>query len=421
MSGYQVIVGLERKTGDLGILFPAGGQLHPDFADLHDLYRKHPTKKDEQGLPLRPGGYLCEKARIRSLRLRGVASDALWLPLDHIKHLVDIETLRVGDQITEFDGEWLCRKYRPPMRTPRQGQPGMGRDRTKGFSNFKEIGSTGQLRDNLAGLPEGAVIHVSEKVHGTSGRTGKHLREIQLPEQSWMVRAAAWVWGWGLKAMGRSRDFTYHNWEKVSGTRRVVKDYESGDELETGFYSSDQFRRDAHDLINPRQGETWYYELVGWSGAAPIMATHSPAKITDKTLRKEVERAYGSSITYSYGQTPGTCEIYIYKITQMTPDGHEVTLDDASARARTAEAGLKFVPKIRTFIFDGNVDKLVAWCNEQADGPSLLDESHPREGLCFKVEHPEFRKVMKWKGFTFSVMEEIRYSDPDFVDAEEVE
>ena len=51
-AGYQVIVGLEAKEGDIGILFPEGGRLSHEMLMANNLYRKNPAT----GQPM--GGYL---------------------------------------------------------------------------------------------------------------------------------------------------------------------------------------------------------------------------------------------------------------------------------------------------------------------------------------------------------------------------
>jgi len=411
-GGYRVIVGIDTPDGALGILFPAGSQLHPEFCLRQTLFRKHPNTGKKLG------GYLCEKGRVRSIRLQGVESDGLWLPIDKIESLGDISVLKEGMLVNQIGTDWLCRKYVPNLRGSRKGSPGPRKaHKSSEYSNFREIGSTGQLRNYLSTLPAGAIITITEKLHGTSGRTGFHKRrrrreELKNPLTRLLAKGVEWLVS---KLPVEERDaeldkFYGTIWEKVTGTRRTVLTNIPKQDRKQGDY-----RRAIHDTLAPKKGETIYYEIVGYAGSTstPIMARHS---VADKELKKQ----YGEQITYTYGLALGQFEIYIYKITETNLEGDEIVLSPAQMKARAQAMGIKAVPHLETLVYDGQIEDMIDHLNGIADGPSTLDPSHPREGVCCWVQHPEMpSKVLKWKGFAFSLLEEIAYSDPNFSDIEE--
>lgn len=69
-SGYTVVVGKEVKDGDLGIFFPADGQLSQRMTIENNLYRKDPKTGKEN-----KGGYLENNRRVRTIKLRKIPSE----------------------------------------------------------------------------------------------------------------------------------------------------------------------------------------------------------------------------------------------------------------------------------------------------------------------------------------------------------
>ena len=85
--GQTVVVDMQTKSGDVGVYFPSGGRLTPEYATAMGMDK-----------------FLNNTLRIRPKRLRGVLSDGLWLPLkgELIKHCI-------GEEITS-----VCSKYYTP-------------------------------------------------------------------------------------------------------------------------------------------------------------------------------------------------------------------------------------------------------------------------------------------------------------------
>lgn len=170
-AGYSVIVGKDTATGELGILFPEGGCIAVAFCLANGLLRKHP----ETGAPL--GGYLDESGRVRALKLRGAVSEGLWLPLAGLDMTGFAELLSEVDEGDRVSGA-LCQKYITPATRRAMAKFGATSPQARAASALPRHYDTPQLRD-LALLPwalvpegEQLVVITTEKIHGTSGRTG---------------------------------------------------------------------------------------------------------------------------------------------------------------------------------------------------------------------------------------------------------
>lgn len=386
-AGMQILVSKDTVEGTLGIFFPYGGQISEEFAINNKLLRKDPITGEEWP------GYLDLNRRVRILKMRGTYSEGIWMELDKLSYAGDISKLKAGMTLEEFNGHHICNKYITQRMRSLANKQKKSKKSTQ-IKNFFEIGHTNQLRDVLTTIPKGAVMHISRKLHGTSGRTGLHRIEVQ----------GFWKSLWRLL-----KKKPMYDWVKVSGTRRTVFDPSN----------PEHFRTKAHNLIIPRKGETWYYEIVGYKCLGkPIMKTYNPGS---NGIAAKIKKQYGNNIIFSYGLENGQSDIYVYKITQVNEDGDVVTLSPAQTKARTESCGLKFVPEVETKIFDGDIEALVEYCNIIAECPSVLDPSHPCEGLVFRIDHCDCSGVYKWKSRSFSVLEQIKYSDPDYVDPEDFE
>lgn len=80
-SGYVVVVGANRVDGETGVLFPAGGCLHPAFVEAAAL-----THLEANG-------------RVKEIRLRGVRSEGLWMSWEEFLAACKVATCnQVGTQ-----------------------------------------------------------------------------------------------------------------------------------------------------------------------------------------------------------------------------------------------------------------------------------------------------------------------------------
>lgn len=426
-AGYSCVIGLDHNDGDLGIVFPEGGQIVHEFCMANKLYRKDPETQELMG------GYLDENRRIRAVKLRGVESDALWLPLSTVsdwltaydyKHIA----LKVGKSYSAIGDEPLCCKYLTPATIEAmQSKSKAVRTNCSRRDALAEHYDTPKLR--RAQFPVGRAIF-TEKLHGTSGRTGRVHVEQDLGFFARMLNLLPFVDIQQKKG-----------WEDVTGTRRTVFDMVSDPK---------SARTQAHGLIAPYlvEGEVWYYEIVGfWETGAPIMHPHTiKGSIGDSKLEKRLTRENGGQekMVYHYGCTsdgpmpnspmlPGEArfKVFVYRITH---NGAEMPWDTVTQRVSSVQVSLPIgsrrflhtVPEIADRS-QGSWDArdMRSYADELTRDASLVGGLPIREGVCLRIETTNelgvtVHRTTKHKGFVFCALEGIRNNDPNFVDLEEV-
>lgn len=400
-GAYQVIVGRDTQDGTLGLFFETDGRLSEDFAAKNDLIRR----KDENGNPA--GGMFEENRKVKSIKLRGARSDGFWCPLSHLDYTGgDTSKLKEGDQIDSLNGTVFCEKYVTKATAARQGKNKTGRQRDNKM--FAKHIDTGQFKRESRLIPEGSIIYITEKLHGTSGRAMYALDDTKV-ERGPIGRFFAWLF---------NLPKTKKEWKILVGSRNVIV----GD-FHSGFYGAELFRKKSVEGVQLRKNECIFYEIVGYTESGdPIMATQPTSGLKDKAISKQ----YGDKMEYSYGCLPGTCQTYVYRITQVNEDGFVTELPWPQVKKRCKELGLKHVPELTFGFFipemSDRVREIVQSHVEKEDGsplPSVLDARHIREGAVVRAESEHGTMWLKSKSLAFGILEGYLKEFDDFVDTEE--
>ena len=408
-AGFQIVVGMDTQDNELGIYFPCDGEISKEFLLANNLYRKHPDTGEKMG------GFFENNGRVRSQKFRGVESEGFWCPLSYLSYLkINLDTFKENDQFSELGGKLICEKYytRKMRQIIAQQKTGKGKRSLKYLApNFREHFDTKQLRYEISRIPIGALLYISEKCHGTSGRTGL----VPVPRRMSKVKV---LWN---RYFGHWTKFSFDpfdeplEWTVLTGTRRTVLDTDKS--VDTGFYTGEKFRNVIHNILAPKlhKGETVYYEIVGYTDSGKlIMPTHTA---TDEKLVK----LYGKEITYTYGCEPAIYKVYIYRITMTNEDGVVIELSHNQVQARCNQLDIPMVPSLVIGTrYGGFPEELLNLCKYHADGPSLLSNKHIREGICVRVEHPEYNTILKYKGYHFADMEGILKNDQEYIDPEDI-
>lgn len=428
-AGYQVVVSRDSKDGDFGIVIPEGCALSSDFCLARGLFSKHPDTGEKLG------GYLDKHGRVRAMMLRGEMSEGLFLPMSP-------DTGAIGDMIDSLPNfPNFVRKYETPAQIREAKGEAMGLTRKKkGTPGFQKHYDTGQVRNHIRDLAEtNGFIVVTEKVHGTSGRTAKLFVE-QAPR--WIERA------WNAIAPKRWAIAPKRVLMTVSGTRNCEL---SGLDQRTGRGYRHQIHNYFASCLAP--GETVYYEIVGFTDSGKsIMPAHN-LQALDGALpsrqAKELRTQFGNSMIYAYGcksdgatldqlidlsgqigpyySIEAVCprfRVFVYRITQLQDDGSARELSRIGILARLEMIGwggmIDPVPILDRSPF-ASEETLLAALNDLTRGPSTIDRSHIREGICVRIEGGQSpSNALKHKGFVFCVLEGIAANDPDFIDPEAV-
>lgn len=389
--GARVVVGLETKSGDLGIFFPSDGQLSDEFMKANDLYPRF----DSEGNKLNTT-YFDDKRRIRAQNLRQVKSEGYWVPLSYLSYTkYDLTKLKHGDQITELNKIPICNKYYSQATLRAIESAKKTGIKIKEVKGFPEHSDTAQFR--FANIRVGDIVYISNKLHGTSVRYGFVPVLQRLPLWKKLLNRVAKI-------------FNEYEHEFVVGSRRVVLATDSKGQLKGGYYGDGspyaQHINEVKGKIN--HDEVIYGEIVGYLHTGTAMFVHDTSSI------KEIKKQYGQRMVYSYGNPEGQSSFYVYRITQ---NGVELSWNQVVRRCK--ELGVNHVPNIDTLIFNGNRDKLNSLVESYLEGPDMLDSRHIREGVCLRVECEEGTKIYKEKSFTFKVLEGI-VKDSEVVDLEEI-
>lgn len=115
-------------------------------------------------------------------------------------------------------------------------------------------------------------------------------------------------------------------------------------------------------------------------------------------------------------------EVYVYRITRIDQtNGHELELSWTQIQERCSQLGLKMVPELDRFIYDGDLENLDKKIKQLVEGDSTLTDKHLREGVCVRFEQSNGIKVVKEKSFDYWIVEGRAKEDEEYVDIEESE
>ena len=393
--GTTVVVGLQTQDNELGVYFPSDGVLSHEFCLANNLYSKSAVQK--LGLPEPSSyGFFDHHRRVRTQRFRGEKSDGLWMPLNSLSTFcsvipyngVDVE----GTMFDNIGGQQVCSKW--TTRKPNGGTPGKPRKAPKGeLVGFPKHQDTEQWDYYKGDIPDGSLLTLTEKLHGTSHRVGLVMDD----ERKW----------W---------QFWKPKYRIVHGTRNVVQTDSS-----VGYYSDESFRQRAvGQLEGIRKGEVLFGEIVGYAGAdSPIM----PSATVDKKELPDVFQQYGPQVSYLYGCKPGEAKFYVYRIVQFNEDGQGVDLSHAQVVRRCRDLGLNVVPFLRAEVYNEDFaiadDQINTFVGEVFN-PSQVCPQQMAEGVIIRVDTPDgHTRFLKKKSFAFKLLEGIIKSQETYVDLEE--
>lgn len=382
----EVVVGLDVKNDELGVFFPTDGALSHEFCVKNDLYPRF----DESGQRV-GGGFIDPKnRRVRAQTFRGQKSFGFWVPASYFDYTG--AALVEGMEFTELNGFAICEKYVNPATVHAAKEKANRANVRRETTMFLRHLETGQLSRNVGKIHPGALVTITEKLHGTSFRVGRVLdrRDIK----------------WYERLVSRFVKVQRQEWRYLQGSRNVILELSKGT---GGYYGSEAFRYIAtaplYDRLHP--GEVVYGEIVGWvNETTPIMPTVDTAQLGDKAFSKQ----YGKKMTYTYGCLPGQAKIFVYRIVQMSEDGYSVELSWQQVRTRCAELGVATVPHFCAFFHDGSDSKIKGIVEPLMEGPSTLDTRHIREGAVVRVDGADGTAFYKAKSYNFYVLEGVQKS-----------
>jgi hypothetical protein len=367
--GTQVIVDLLAKDGDLVIYFDPNLRLSNGYLYNNNLYSNKEMNKD-----ITKKGYFGKNGKVRAIKLKGEISNGYVAPLGSLNFAAgfDVINATISAEFTHINGIEICRKY--IVNTP--GISGHSGEKKSGPKSamFHQHWDTKQFMRELASVPVGSQLYLGEKIHGTSGRTGKVLCDNN----------KKWWQAWKERMV----------WKVLSGTRRI----DSIDAHLPGI------RREIEGKVaaNLRMGEEIYYEIYGYEGAA------------------EIQRGF------NYGCRPTQYKVLLYRVTITTPDGFCVDLDRESVYRRAEELGLEKPTLVQILTQSANglvvlpTEKVIEWIKAFSAGRSALDQNTLREGVVvwFRNHYGSWT-CLKHKSEEFLMLES-KHRDEEIGDIEDL-
>lgn len=362
-----------------------------------------------KGKTINKGGSFERSGRVRTVRFQGIESNGFWQPLESDGKFnfkwtgQTIDWFQEGQQFDVINTHKVCEKYFTKAELNAIKERNKVNSVNTGFKvglNLKQHYDTPQLTH--VNIPENSILVITEKLHGTSGRTGYVPEPLNL---NWFQHK----WNDIANKFNLGLCFATHDFQYISGSRRVVLKDPSVDQ---GYYQGTTFRGEIHNKIKSsglHPNETLYYEIVGYTHPGSlIMPKHT---VKDDKLKKR----FGSEMAYTYGCADGEYEIYVYRI---TIGNHELSWD--AVKRRCHELNLKHVPELKRMIHDGDNESLVQICIQEGTKVSTLDDKHLMEGVCVRFTNDLQDKNVKFKNFFFRQQEDIRKEDEYFVDPEDI-
>lgn len=299
----DIIIGTDINVGDKMIYFNSGTKLNIDFCKFNNLLTDAELNKDKK-----PGYVSYKKLLIKAIKLRGVVSDGILLPMEslfYINENIALDDFKIGDNFTDLtfgDNTYsICEKYIVPVRNNGTGERESRRPKEKlrdliVNNQFRFHNETSQLGRNIHKIGENDELIITRKIHGSSGILSHVLVVKKL---KWFEKLLQKI---GVKLPISEYGFI---WSSGKPKSQVPKGLESEThEWKTenmSFYTEDIWKK-AYGILKDKteKGITLYFEITGEGIQGP---------------------------NYTYGEKYA---IHVYRITTTNVDGsvHEFSWND---------------------------------------------------------------------------------------------
>jgi len=381
VQGNDCLIQKGSDTNILYLFFPAEAQISNTFLKANNLYRESTYNSDPS-----KKGFFDENGRVRTMKFKGVVSQGFIIPASTLPIGLDV---KLGDEFNAIDDIEICKKYIP-------------KGRTKGSSNtpkqnkliHKKVESkfvpehtdTAHLMKEAQRFTGDEIVAISRKIHGTSSRyyNAPTKRPLSITEKIAKF--------FGIKVHDDIHAF-------VCASRRCIKSVNAKELPNSAhWYKEDLWTKVGKELLDGKlnHGEAVYAEIIG-----------------KDYLGADIQPGY----TYGFDKP----KMYIYRITNINPQGIEVDLPYEQMKVRATQLGIETCPelfygKLSDFMFMHDTT-IPSETNTMADRfkrifydnllekPSILDKSVIEEGFVIRVDSYPKPYAYKIKSKTFALYE----------------
>lgn len=267
VDGYTICVGIDEEIGKY-VYFPVSCTINPNLLSHCNLYRH--TEKNSN---IEKAGFFEDNGRVKAIKLKGLPSEGFLLPFETFQDFLlstvnkSIEEDCVG---TEFDAVehngkefWICKKYVVKNKIAISQDKNAKKLRRYNKiidTQFRLHYNTVLIRKNPFFIQPEDNIHISSKIHGTSGISAYVKCRFK---RSWYDKF--WVKLTNLFRKEKLDSEWTEKYDYVYSSRTVIKNAHYNPNVTDGYYGCDVWV-EADKIIRPVlwKGMTMYYEIVGF-------------------------------------------------------------------------------------------------------------------------------------------------------------
>lgn len=393
----DVIIGESLQEGDTCVYFPVESAINPEFIKFTNSFRDSKLNVDQT-----VKGYFESNGRVRAVKLRGEKSCGCLFPISDLSEFikavtntpVGVDTFNIGTEFDYYNDIKICEKFIVPIKNINNGSQKNGKKSKQSRiseNQFHFHTDTENLRKNVFKIKPDTEISISYKVHGTSSIASHILlkKELNLFEKIIIKLENKIPSIKKYLPSIKTEEYGY-----VFASRKVIKKVSDEKIIGNSFYDTDIWSICGESIKEyiPK-GFTIYFEIVGFMPSGS-----------------------GIQSPFDYGCKEKEHKIYVYRITNTTPDGHVFNLGTKECEEFCLKCGLNFVP----LFFHGTasdmfpVDESMGSDGDWQEGfVKFLEKKYnekncylcknkvPEEGIVLRVEKMSEFEAYKLKSFAF--------------------
>lgn len=418
VNGLSIVIGkADFKTGDYAVYCANETVINPTYLKQNSMYDIPSLNADTT-----KRGYINKAGRLRLIKLGGVPSYGMLLPVtsiarfvnESIEDVTDFLASHVGEDFDEINKERFIQVYVPPRKEV-PVRTSKGKKAEKKLKRFKTIidntfafhYDTEGLQKHMTDIKPDDEVYISVKIHGSSFIAANILTNLPTP---WYKR----LWRKYIQHLSPYMQ----DYDLVYASRHVIKnEYINPKQKPGGYYSDDIWGYWAQKIkgLIPKDYEV-YGEIVGYG----------PTGIPIQT-------------DYDYGCLPNTenpCKLMIYRITHK---GKELDIPEVIRFGNQLkeqlgdcimEFPLMYVGTLKALYPEVPVDN--HWHENvleklkiekrflMEENEPLCNNKVPREGFVLRKANDSIAEAWKLKCFNF-LSKESKRMDKGEVDSEMLE